>query len=109
MEELDSLTRVPNIALYYGFVVIALPFVAGVINRTHWRPFTRWCVAAASCFVASAGYFVVKMIDQGDAGPWNTRHWLTFSLWIVVGAMALYKVFYPAVKDVEQRVNNPNP
>jgi H+/Cl- antiporter ClcA len=97
----QALKNVPTIVLYFGFVTQALPFVIATANRQAWSSFVKWCTTIVACFVAAAGYFVIDAIFGSDPHQWDTREWATFAMWVCAGTAIFYKLYKPAVKEVE--------
>jgi putative Mn2+ efflux pump MntP len=92
----DALLNMSPIAAYMAICAIVLPFVIGIINRSKWSSTARLACTVVVCVVASFGWFLFK----GEIVP--VDKWLRLSLMIFLGATVMYKLFKPAVKEVEQ-------
>lgn len=98
MDQIDSIRSMPDIAIFWALASMGLPFLFAVVNRAAWPSLLKWAVSAAGCLVASAAYFLIS--EEGFDG-WTYRNWLTLGLWTIFGATVFYKLFRPAVKEVE--------
>ena len=94
----NDFTNITNLAMWSALVAMVVPWVAASINRTDASSFVKWAVFAAVCVVAAAGtsFFEGNLRLDGE-------NFIRSLLIVVTLAGVYYRLWMPAVKEVEQK------
>jgi len=95
---MDDIVLLDDLALWSGLVAMAVPWLAGVINRAEWAATAKWIVFGLVCLATAAGttHFTIG-IDADN---------LVRSLLIVATLGSVYyRLWHKPVEQVERSVN----